>query len=391
MHGLAKPGLKFLVVGLILGVTALALADGRAGSSGNELMKQVAISSEILRKDHVVSIFLPETYEVSKGQYPLLIILDGEDFFLPFAGMVSYYAKIGKCPELIVAGIDTKDRWRDYTPTRASIPDGTPLPTSGGGKLFHRFIKTELIKELESKYRISPFHIIYGHSIAGLFVVNSIFEEQPAFSGFIATSPSLWWDNELVAAKLKASSAQGFSNSRYLFFTMGNEGVTMLNPALNFKRALEDHLDHDVVWKFEQFENIDHQTMPLKAFIYGLEFIFNDWPMPQNLFGKGLNAIVEYYDLLSKKYMQKIDPPENTINRLGYKELNQGNLKEALQIFQYNIDLYPGSANVYDSMGEACLKAGDSAQALRNYKKALELNPENANAEKMIRRLDKEY
>jgi predicted alpha/beta superfamily hydrolase len=346
------------------------------------------IRSEILKEDRTITVSLPASYQNSVDYYPLLIVLDGEDFFHPIAGMISYYSKIGKCPELIVIGLDTKDRWRDYTPTHAQIPDGTPVPTSGGSELFYKFIKMELIKLLESKYRISPFHLIYGHSIAGLFVINTVFEEQPDFSGFIATSPSLWWDNELITTKALASARLNFSHNRYLFFTIGNEGPTMLDPILNFEKSLNDINKPEIIWKFEKYDNIDHQTMPIKAFIYGLEFIFSDWQMPQNFYDEGLNAVVEYYDKLSQKYMAKINPPETTINLLGYMALNKGKLSEALRIFQYNINLYPYSGNVYDSMGEAYLQFGDSTQALKNYKKSLELNPNNDNAKKIIQKLE---
>ena len=152
--------------------------------------------------------------------------------------MISYYSKIGKCPELIIVGVDSKDRWHDYTPTHANIPDGTPLPTSGGSELFYKFLEYELMELLELKYRISQFHILFGHSIAGLFVVNNVFDKQSNYSGFIATSPSLWWDNELIIKKSKVYVDSTFSHRRYLFFTIGNEGLTMLNPILNFKKSL---------------------------------------------------------------------------------------------------------------------------------------------------------
>ena len=49
----------------------------------------------------------------------------------------------------------------------------------------------------------------------------------------------------------------------------------------------------------------------------------------------------------------------------------------------------PQSANAYDSLGEAYMKAGDNEKAIKNYKKSLELNPENNNAKKMLEKLKK--
>lgn len=61
----------------------------------------------------------------------------------------------------------------------------------------------------------------------------------------------------------------------------------------------------------------------------------------------------------------------------------------AIAVFRYNVKTYPGSANAYDSLGEAYLKQGDKKQAAENYKKSLQLNPANDNAAKVLRDLGK--
>ena len=48
---------------------------------------------------------------------------------------------------------------------------------------------------------------------------------------------------------------------------------------------------------------------------------------------------------------------------------------------------YPKSANVYDSLGEAYMQAGQKDLAIQNYKMSLRLNPENRNAIEMLRKL----
>lgn len=103
--------------------------------------------------------------------------------------------------------------------------------------------------------------------------------------------------------------------------------------------------------------------------------------------GSGLAAVLDYFDNLSTKYLQKIIPPENILNRLGYMALEQSNYEEAIRIFKLNVETFPLSANVYDSLGEALLKAGDSTNAVINYEKSLKLNPEDTNAARALLRL----
>ncbi len=68
---------------------------------------------------------------------------------------------------------------------------------------------------------------------------------------------------------------------------------------------------------------------------------------------------------------------ENELNTYGYTLLNENRFKEAIEIFTLNVKRHPDSWNVYDSLGEGHDKAGDKKSALKNYKKALSMAPEN--------------
>jgi Flp pilus assembly protein TadD len=59
----------------------------------------------------------------------------------------------------------------------------------------------------------------------------------------------------------------------------------------------------------------------------------------------------------------------------------------ATVVFKISVEFYPLSWNVYDSLGEAYMNAGDKDLAVQNYKKSLELNPQNANGRKMLEKL----
>lgn len=61
--------------------------------------------------------------------------------------------------------------------------------------------------------------------------------------------------------------------------------------------------------------------------------------------------------------------------------------EDAIGLFKLNADAHPRSANVYDSLGEAYMIAGQKELAITNYQKSLKLNPANANALEMLQRL----
>ncbi len=56
-------------------------------------------------------------------------------------------------------------------------------------------------------------------------------------------------------------------------------------------------------------------------------------------------------------------------------------------MFRLNVELYPESWNVYDSLGEALLRAGKIDEAMAMYRKSLALNPDNTNGQEVLARI----
>jgi len=78
---------------------------------------------------------------------------------------------------------------------------------------------------------------------------------------------------------------------------------------------------------------------------------------------------------------------EREFNALGYRLLGQDKLDQAVFVFELNARRYPDSWNAHDSLGEAYVKAGRTKDALRSFERSLRLNPDNANARKMLEAL----
>jgi hypothetical protein len=78
---------------------------------------------------------------------------------------------------------------------------------------------------------------------------------------------------------------------------------------------------------------------------------------------------------------------ESSINGIGYAFMNDGHLPEAIEVFKLNVETFPESFNVYDSLGEAYMNNGDREKATGNYERSLDINPENNNAREMLERL----
>jgi CubicO group peptidase (beta-lactamase class C family) len=107
-----------------------------------------------------------------------------------------------------------------------------------------------------------------------------------------------------------------------------------------------------------------------------------------SLVEEGLDAMVGVY-----RQMEAADPEsrlfsEAALNGFGYQLLGTGRTTEAIAVFRLNVEAYPKAFNTYDSLGEAYMNSGDYDQAEANYRRSLELNPENANARVVLKRIE---
>ena len=110
-------------------------------------------------------------------------------------------------------------------------------------------------------------------------------------------------------------------------------------------------------------------------------FSFYQMPLLNKLFDSSFSAdasvsmVQEHYKNISKEMNYKVLPPEDVINSLGYNFLQNSMMDKSYAFFKMNIDDYPGSFNVYDSMGDFYAAKKDKQKAMEFYSKALSITP----------------
>jgi tetratricopeptide (TPR) repeat protein len=93
----------------------------------------------------------------------------------------------------------------------------------------------------------------------------------------------------------------------------------------------------------------------------------------------GIDKAVQQYRDLKAAAPTTYNFDEDELNTLGYQLIRKKEFKYAIRVFQLNVEAYPQSSNVYDSLGEAYMDDGDKALAISNYQKSVQLNPKNRN------------
>jgi len=90
----------------------------------------------------------------------------------------------------------------------------------------------------------------------------------------------------------------------------------------------------------------------------------------------GIGAALIEYQRIKEEHPDDYDFSEQQLNLFGYKLLNENKNKEALAILELNLNLFPTSVNANDSYADALLKSDQKEEALKYFRKILELIPE---------------
>ena len=110
-------------------------------------------------------------------------------------------------------------------------------------------------------------------------------------------------------------------------------------------------------------------------------------PLSATIASGGIDEAVKQYHELKAASPATYNFDEDELNTLGYQLLRTNKFAEAVRIFQLNVEAYPQSSNVYDSLGEAYMDDGNRSEAIANYRRSLQLNPKNGNGLKMLQKL----
>ena len=102
---------------------------------------------------------------------------------------------------------------------------------------------------------------------------------------------------------------------------------------------------------------------------------------------KGVQAMIAEYRSLKSGAGQDLYVAESEINTLGYRLLRRQQVNEAIEVLKLNVEAYPQSANVYDSLAEAYLLSGDNDKAIENYRRALAIDPTMESAKQVLKKL----
>lgn len=358
------------------------------------------VYSDILKEKRPIWIYTPafDTSYFSKPAYPVLYVFDGDGYFASLVTLIQQLSAINGntvLPEMIIVGIPNTQghRTRDLTPINSSFDK-----TSGGGELFTRFLQTELIPYIDKNYATAPYRTLIGHSIGGLMAINTLINHTGLFNAYIAIDPSMFYDNDTLLKQTETALQQKNLKGSKLFLGIANtmnpgmdtaqvrNDTTQITHHIRSILKLTDNLkknpSNNLKWAYRYYPDDDHASVPLIAEYDGLRFVFANNRFPRNqpmnqFFDKTYTAndlkalIMKHYKMISEEMGYQVRPSESLMNMFGYSFLQQKDNERAFIFFDVNINYYPKSFNVYDSMGDYYLANNNKVKAAEYFKKAL--------------------
>jgi predicted alpha/beta superfamily hydrolase len=189
--------------------------------------------------DYVLYVEAPAEGPAS-GPWPAMLFMDGDDQFTAAVAAYREQRAAGAVPSALLVGVGygasyarpANRRGRDYTPT----PHGDE-PTSGGAESFMKFLTATLWPELARRYPLGEVRGLAGHSLGALLVLHALWQEPLFFTHYLASAPSIWWDNRSILEQGARRRARSPALAAELFLAVGEEDSASMTGDLALLEA----------------------------------------------------------------------------------------------------------------------------------------------------------
>lgn len=327
--------------------------------------KTDSLYSNILQENREIWVSIPKGFQGNPAQkYPVAYLLDGELYFHSFTAEVSHLSEVNGnsiIPDMIVVGIVNTNRVLNLSPTADSASWMQP---NGGGEQFTEFIEKELIPYVDKNYPTVGYRTLVGHSLGGIFVMNTFLKHTPLFNAYIALDPSFDWDGKKLINEAGSILSKNKFDKSCLF--LGGSSLCLESNA-EFEALLNTNKPKDLKWKCRYYKDDSHGSVPLIGSYAGLRFIFDFYKRPsfKVITDESVTTLANHYENISKELGYTVSPPQDLLLGLAWRcKTLEKEFDRALKFLQLAEHHYPQSPDVSYSLAEYYNDTGDNEKAL---------------------------
>ncbi|NCA77252.1 MAG: hypothetical protein EOM90_13045 [Alphaproteobacteria bacterium] len=339
------------------------------------------INSAALGGEVRYHVHLPEKYAGTDEPFPVIYLINAQST-ANFANACATVDNLSseRIPDMILVGISNTGVAGNYW----SCPDdsGQLKPAAR----FYRFLEEELIPEINKNYRTTPYKILAGQSNSGLYVLNNLLFHPALFDAYVLASPMLGWcPGFLLNETRKFLDSNPVLNKR-LYVDYGElDYIEVLDTIQEFEKILGRKSPEGFTWKLEMIRNDGH--VPYASLHNALLFFFSGCTVTPEMRKFSIAQMKSHFVGLSKAYGFTVQPKGDVLFDMALNLKNEKKVDEAIEWFRYLVSLYPNTAIYYYGFGLTWVQKGDLTSAKGCFKKALEIDPEDARSKSMLEKI----
>ncbi|NER17611.1 alpha/beta hydrolase-fold protein [Spongiivirga citrea] len=270
------------------------------------------IKSSNLNEERVIQVHTPDGYSESEQKYPVLYILDGQQYFLSGVGVQKALRKPRAIPKMIIVGINDNEssRWTWFGDEKEK---------------FSSFLIDEVIPFINSSYRTNEEHIIFGWEGAAYYASELILKHPEAFNGVILSNGG-YASKEIIKdfSKTKAT---------YLYMANSKKDIYNISYTAEFHEILKEHGPQNLVWKYDLYNDEIHESLAHLALYKGLKFYYHNYnslvfeSIQQYIDLGGMDYLNTYFKERAKRFGGNEAIDNSTKNGLIWLAWNKDNFK----------------------------------------------------------------
>ena len=380
-----------------------------------------------IKLNGTISAYLPEYRKDIGGQVTIHQLLNHTSGIPSYTDQPGFFDTVSRNPFTVA------DFVKDHTSGVLEFEPGTKFKYNNSGyfllgaiaekvsgKTYEQLLKANIFSPLGMKNSGYDLHTpilekrASGYTKVGKGYVNAPYLDMsiPYSAGSLySTVEDLYlWDQALYGEKILSSK------SKELMFKPGLEaygygfGITNVSLANSKIIPVISHTggingfstdivrytgDKHLIVMLDntaQGRNLDKVKAGITRILYGEPYDKPKLSIADDLYpivmAEGSDAAIKRYRKLKTEASPTLDFSESELNTLGYRLLSDKRIMDAIEVFKLNVEMFPMASNPHDSLGEVYLAGGQKILALKNYKRAYELDPKNANAGAIVKRLE---
>lgn len=302
---------------LLLSIALICVTQNLVAQNEISIGSTHQLYSNSLNDTIGLQVYLPEDYDNSDDDYPILYVLDGHWFFSNGVAIQKSIRGNRIMPKMIVVGIDMVDR-----PYRSKLFDQWDA--------FITFLETELVSYVNQSFRTKDEHIIFGWESCGYLASDLILRKNSPFVCSIVASGA--YINEDVVESLN------LNDERYFFLAGSKKDIYSIDDTDQVAHDLEAADIKNLKWNYQLFNEEEHETLAYAIMYHGLKFFYHNYG--SLVFGSieefyekgGLPYLTEYFDQRGKRFSISTEIDASTKNSLIWLAWKRDNF-EAFDLF----------------------------------------------------------